>query len=71
MVLAQKVYTKETMPYLAILANKADLTHMRAVRPAQHVDFADLHKMHRYDAMLLPCQHDRSDTSACKADVGQ
>lgn len=36
------------MPYLAILANKADLTHMRTVHPAQHTEFADLHKMHRW-----------------------
>lgn len=47
MSLVQKVYTQADMPYLAILANKADLTHMRTVRPAQHAEFADLHKMHR------------------------
>lgn len=45
--LVENVYTKDDMPYLAILANKADLTHMRTVRPAQHIDFADSHKMHR------------------------
>lgn len=48
MSLVQKVYTQADMPYLAILANKADLTHMRTVRPAQHTEFADLHKMHRW-----------------------
>lgn len=47
MTLVQKVYTQADMPYLAILANKADLTHMRTVRPMQHTEFADLHKMHR------------------------
>lgn len=47
MSLVQKVYTQADMPYLAILANKADLTHMRTVHPAQHTEFADLHKMHR------------------------
>lgn len=48
MTLVQKVYTQADMPYLAILANKADLTHMRTVRPTQHTEFAVLHKMHRW-----------------------
>ncbi|KAL0021558.1 hypothetical protein WJX77_008815 [Trebouxia sp. C0004] len=48
MSVVQKVYTQADMPYLAILANKADLTHMRTVRPAQHTEFADLHKMHSF-----------------------
>lgn len=45
--LVESTHTKHDMPYLAILANKADLTHMRTVRPAQHTDFADAHNMHR------------------------
>lgn len=47
MALVRNVYTQADMPYLAILANKADLSHMRTVRPVQHTDYADLHKMHR------------------------
>ena len=47
MAIVQRTYTKETMPYLALLANKADLTHMQTVRPAQHTEFADMHKMQR------------------------
>lgn len=47
MALVESTYTKHDMPYLAILANKADLTHIRTVRPAQHIDFADNHNMHR------------------------
>ena len=47
MALVHNVYTQADMPYLAILANKADLSHMRTVRPVQHTDYADLHKMHR------------------------
>lgn len=47
MALVESTYTTNDMPYLAILANKADLTHMRTVRPTQHMDFADIHNMHR------------------------
>ena len=47
MALVESSYTKNDMPYLAILANKADLTHMRTVHPSQHIDFADTHDMHR------------------------
>ena len=47
MAIVESTYTKQDMPYLAILANKADLTHMRTVRPTQHNDFADTHNMHR------------------------
>lgn len=38
---------KDKLPYLALLANKADLTHMRLVNPTDHVDFADALSMHR------------------------
>lgn len=37
-------------PYLALLANKADLTHERLVQPISHVDFADSLNMHRYES---------------------
>lgn len=47
MALIENTFTKNNMPYLAILANKADLTHMRTVRPTQHIGFADTHNMHR------------------------
>ena len=47
MIMVQKVYAADPMPYLALLANKADLTHMRTVLPSQHHNFADQHKMHR------------------------
>ena len=43
----KRVYASN-MPYLALLANKADLTHMRLVTPSQHVDFADTLSMHRW-----------------------
>lgn len=47
MALVEGTYTQNDMPYLAIMANKADLTHIRTVPPSQHVDFADSYKMHR------------------------
>jgi Ras-related protein Rab-28 len=46
--LVQKVYTKENMPRLALIANKSDLTHLRAVKPDKHNVFADQHGMYSY-----------------------
>ena len=36
------------MPYVALVANKADLTHMRTVKPDKHNEFADKYEMYSY-----------------------
>mmetsp|Transcript_24371 Transcript_24371/g.76898 ORF Transcript_24371/g.76898 Transcript_24371/m.76898 type:complete len:103 (+) Transcript_24371:144-452(+) len=36
------------MPYLALIANKADLTHLRTVKPEKHNEFADANEMYSY-----------------------
>lgn len=38
----------EEMPYLGLLANKADLTHLRTVKPDKHNAFADENAMYSY-----------------------
>lgn len=50
--IVKRVYNSN-LPYLALLANKADLTHMRLVDPSQHVDFADTLSMHRWVMQTL------------------
>lgn len=52
MSLVKKVYSKEEMPYLALLANKADLQQMASVDEMQHHALSDLHKMHRWAAYM-------------------
>jgi len=37
-----------SMPYVALVANKADLTHMRTVKPEKHNEFADANEMYSY-----------------------
>ena len=53
--IVKRVYNSN-LPYLALLANKADLTHMRLVDPSQHVDFADTLSMHRWVLQTLHCK---------------
>ena len=36
------------MPYIGLVANKADLTHLRAVKPERHNEFADANEMYSY-----------------------
>ncbi len=47
MALVQKVYTPDAMPQVALIGNKADLTHMRAVHLSKHNEFAEAHSMYR------------------------
>lgn len=37
-----------SMPYVALVANKADLTHLRTVKPEKHNEFADANEMYSY-----------------------
>eukprot|EP00891_Asterochloris_glomerata_P004513 jgi/Astpho2/4513/fgenesh1_pm.00067_%23_24_t len=48
MALVQKVYTPDAMPQVALIGNKADLTHMRAVHLSKHNEFAEAHSMYSY-----------------------
>jgi len=46
--LVKRTFEHGTMPYVALVANKADLTHMRAVKPEKHNEFADVNEMYSY-----------------------
>jgi len=46
--LVKRTFDKDSMPYVALVANKADLTHMRTVKPEKHNEFADAHDMYSY-----------------------
>ena len=46
--LVQKTFKGAEMPYVALVANKADLTHLRAVKPEKHNEFADANQMYSY-----------------------
>lgn len=46
--LVRKTFEKETMPYCALLANKCDLSHIRAVRNDAHNRFADENELFGY-----------------------
>ena len=53
MALVQKVYPPDAMPQVALIGNKADLTHMRAVHLSEHNEFAGAHSMYRCRSLLL------------------
>ena len=46
--LVQRTFDSDYMPYVALVANKADLTHLQTVKPELHREFADDNQMHRY-----------------------
>lgn len=46
--LVKKTFEGGAMPYVALVANKADLTHLRAVKPERHNEFADANEMYSY-----------------------
>ena len=46
--LVKDTFQGEEMPYIALVANKADLTHIRTVKPEKHNEFADAHEMYSY-----------------------
>ena len=54
--LVRKVYTPDAMPQVALIGNKADLTHMRAVHLSKHNEFAGAHSMYRCRWLTpVPC----------------
>ncbi|KAK9804325.1 hypothetical protein WJX72_006920 [[Myrmecia] bisecta] len=46
--LVVRVCGRDRLPYLALIANKADLTHLRTVKPERHNQFADSNNMYSY-----------------------
>jgi len=46
--LVKRTFDKEPMPYLALMANKQDLSHMRAVKLDKHNQFADENDLYSY-----------------------
>ena len=46
--LVKKTFNGRLMPYVALMANKADLSHIRAVTPEMHNEFADANEMCSY-----------------------
>lgn len=44
----KKTFAGAPMPYIGLVANKADLTHLRAVKPERHNEFADANEMYSY-----------------------
>jgi len=46
--LVRRQFDKEMMPYLAVIANKHDLSHIRAVKSEKHNQFADENDMYSY-----------------------
>lgn len=53
--MVQQVFST-SLAYLALVANKANLTHMRVVDPSQHVAFADTLSMSRYLTVHIKTQ---------------
>lgn len=51
--LVQRTFAGAKMPYVALVANKADLTHLRTVKPEKHNGFADKHNMYRSVCSVL------------------
>eukprot|EP00002_Diphylleia_rotans_P004340 TRINITY_DN1316_c0_g1_i1.p1 TRINITY_DN1316_c0_g1~~TRINITY_DN1316_c0_g1_i1.p1 ORF type:complete len:230 (+),score=59.89 TRINITY_DN1316_c0_g1_i1:57-746(+) len=43
-----RTFEKDPMPYVALVSNKADLTHMRTVKPEKHTQFAADFDMHSF-----------------------
>ena len=46
--LVKHTFAGKTLPYVALMANKADLTHIRAVKPEMHNEFADENELYSY-----------------------
>eukprot|EP00401_Gymnodinium_catenatum_P032505 CAMPEP_0117515062 /NCGR_PEP_ID=MMETSP0784-20121206/30387_1 /TAXON_ID=39447 /ORGANISM="" /LENGTH=233 /DNA_ID=CAMNT_0005310869 /DNA_START=106 /DNA_END=807 /DNA_ORIENTATION=- len=46
--LVKRTFEKESMPYMALMANKQDLIHIRAVKNEKHNQFADENDLYSY-----------------------
>mmetsp|Transcript_84126 Transcript_84126/g.187809 ORF Transcript_84126/g.187809 Transcript_84126/m.187809 type:complete len:233 (-) Transcript_84126:86-784(-) len=46
--LVQRTFDKQTTPYLALMANKQDLAHIRAVKNEKHNQFAEENDLYSY-----------------------
>lgn len=46
--LVKRTFDNSNLPYVALVANKADLTHLRTVKPEKHNEFADDNDMYSY-----------------------
>mmetsp|Transcript_26652 Transcript_26652/g.58018 ORF Transcript_26652/g.58018 Transcript_26652/m.58018 type:complete len:230 (+) Transcript_26652:365-1054(+) len=46
--LVKRTFDSDYMPYVALVANKADLTHLQTVKPHLHREFADTNQMHSF-----------------------
>mmetsp|Transcript_70933 Transcript_70933/g.140767 ORF Transcript_70933/g.140767 Transcript_70933/m.140767 type:complete len:234 (+) Transcript_70933:100-801(+) len=46
--LVKRTFNKEPLPYMVLMANKQDLTHMRAVKVDKHNLFADENDLYNY-----------------------
>merc|ERR1711865_1135336 len=46
--LVEKTFDKGQKPYVALVGNKSDLQHMRAVKAEKHNQFADENDMYSY-----------------------
>lgn len=46
--LVKRTFDKEPMPYVALMANKSDLVHIRAVKVEKHNQFADENDLYSY-----------------------
>mmetsp|Transcript_16157 Transcript_16157/g.31042 ORF Transcript_16157/g.31042 Transcript_16157/m.31042 type:complete len:228 (+) Transcript_16157:158-841(+) len=77
--LVQRTFAGAKMPYVALVANKADLTHLRTVKPEKHNGFADKHNMYSYFLSaksgdnVIPCFYricaDLAGVPLSKADI--
>uniref|UniRef100_A0A7S1ABN2 Ras-related protein Rab-28 n=1 Tax=Noctiluca scintillans TaxID=2966 RepID=A0A7S1ABN2_NOCSC len=46
--LVKRTFDSGSMPYMALMANKHDLAHIRAVKPDKHNQFADENDLYQY-----------------------
>lgn len=46
--LVQRTFDKQSMPYMALMANKQDLAHIRAVKSEKHNQFAEENDLYSY-----------------------
>eukprot|EP00959_Pyramimonas_sp_CCMP1952_P455688 9471942-Pyramimonas_sp.AAC.1 len=46
--LVKRTFDSDYMPYVALVANKADLTNLQTVKPKLHSEFADSNQMHSF-----------------------
>ncbi|CAK0813626.1 unnamed protein product [Prorocentrum cordatum] len=46
--LVRRTFAGAQMPYVALMANKQDLSHIRAVKPEKHSQFADENDLYSY-----------------------